>query len=369
MTQVRFRRLEDSGLRDASQCATQYFTMALSFPLVTGTILRAVGGGFYEAHLEEADASTLPPLVDTEGVPIEDEENERHMMCSLSGKLKKGRRTQAQPVSVGDRVRILPSLSYGGDARGRRFREGSIEEVLPRQRVLGRSRYSKTSQVAVANLDQILIVMAVRNPDLNTHRLDRFLVLAEASDLRAVICFNKIDTMKKRELKKEIAPIVKLYESLGYKCVLTSAETKTETGIDELRDELKDHISAFIGSSGVGKSTLVMAVQPDLELWVGEVMEIGKGRHTTTDVTLFPLDGGGYIADTPGIKTVSLLEQQEVNLPACFPEFREHSPQCRFNDCTHDHEPQCAVRTAVESGAIAEARYDSYRKMLKDEIL
>lgn len=369
MAALSFRRLTDSGLHGSLVLQTQYFLMALSPTLVTGTILRAIGGGFYEAYLEEFDPSVLPPLVDTDGTPIEDRETERHMLCSLSGKLKKGRRTQAQPVSVGDRVRILPTLSFGGDARGRRFREGSIDEVLPRQRVLGRSRYSKTSQVAVANLDQIVIVMAVRNPDLNTHRLDRFLVLAEASDLRAVICLNKIDTMKKSELKKEIAPIVALYESLGYECVLTSAETKTEAGIDELRAELKDHISAFIGSSGVGKSTLVMAVQPDLELWVGEVMEIGKGRHTTTDVTLYPLEGGGYIADTPGIKTVSLLEQQEVNLPACFPEFRDYAPQCRFNDCTHDHEPQCAVRAAVESAAIDEARYDSYRKMLKDEAL
>lgn len=343
--------------------------MTLSPTLVTGTILRALGGGFYEAYLEEFDPAALPPLVDTDGLPIEDEDSERRMWCSLSGKLKKGRRRQAQPVSVGDRVRILPSLSFGGDARGRRFREGSIEEVMPRERVLGRSRYSKTSQVAVANLDQLVIVMAVRNPDLNTHRLDRFLVLAEASDLRAVICLNKIDTVKKRELKTEIAPLTKLYESLGYKCLLTSAETKTEAGIEALRAELKDHISAFIGSSGVGKSTLVMAVQPDLELWVGEVMDIGKGRHTTTDVSLYPLPGGGYIADTPGIKTVSLLEQQEVNLPVCFPEFREYAPQCRFNDCTHDHEPQCAVRAAVDSDEIAAARYASYRKMLKDEVL
>jgi ribosome biogenesis GTPase len=239
--------------------------------------------------------------------------------------------------------------------------------VLPRTSVLGRSRFNKTAQVTLANLDQIVIVMAVRQPDLNLHRLDRFLVLAEASDLRAVICFNKIDTLKKRELKSEIGPVVKLYESLGYKCLLTSAEEETEKGIDELVDELEGHISAFIGSSGVGKSSLAMAVHPDLLLWVGEVMDIGKGRHTTTDVSLHPLPEGGYIADTPGIKTVSLLEQQEVNLPFCFPEFRERSQNCRFNDCSHVHEPQCAVRQAVEKGEIAASRYDSYLKMLNDE--
>jgi ribosome biogenesis GTPase len=334
--------------------------------IVTGTVLRSTGGGFYEIDLQDVDLGTLPPVTDTNGVPVTYEVNQRTLIGSVSGKLKKGPRRSAQPVSVGDRVRIKVLSSTGEDARGRRLREGSIEEVLPRTSVLGRSRFNKTAQVTLANLDQVVIVMAVRNPDLNLHRLDRFLVLAEASDLRAVICFNKIDTMKKRELRKELLPILQLYDSLGYTCLITSAEKETEKGIDDLIVELQDHISAFIGSSGVGKSTLVMAVHPELLLWVGEVMDIGKGRHTTTDVSLYPLPGGGYIADTPGIKTVSLLEQQEVNLPVCFPEFRKIAPECRFNDCTHVHEPQCAVRAGVESGLIAASRYDSYLKMLND---
>jgi ribosome biogenesis GTPase len=129
---------------------------------------------------------------------------------------------------------------------------------------------------------------------------------------------------------------------------------------------LKDHISALLGSSGVGKSSLVNAVQPGLHLWVGEVMDMGKGRHTTTDVSLHPLDFGGYIADTPGVKTVVLFEQQDVNLEHCFPEFQTFLGTCKFNDCTHEHEPKCAIRAAVERGDIAAARYESYVKMRLD---
>ena len=338
------------------------------YELCTGTVLRAFGGGLYEVHLDESDVPNLPPLLDTFFNPIpEDTSHGVRLQCTLGGRLKKGRRTQAQPVAVGDRVQVRPKTNTGGDMAGRRLREGFIEEVLPRERILGRSRYGKTAQIAVANLDQLVIVMSMRTPDLSTHRLDRFLVLAEASDLEAVICLNKIDLLPSRALKKEVEPLQKLYESLGYRVLPVAADK--DKGIEPLCAVLKDHISAFIGSSGVGKSSLAMAVQTDLLLWVGEVMEMGKGRHTTTDVSLHPLDFGGYIADTPGIKTVTLLEQQDVNLPNCFPEFRRLAPQCRFNDCTHVHEPGCAVRAGVESGEIAQARYDSYLKMLDDDLL
>ncbi len=202
----------------------------------------------------------------------------------------------------------------GANVHGVYSREGFIEEVLPRRSTLSRGRIGKTSQITITNLDQVIIVMAVREPDLNTHRLDRFLVLAESNELKSIIVFNKIDLMKKRELKKEIAPLQKLYESLGYPVVLAAADD--DVGVPEVRELLKDHISALLGSSGVGKSSLVNAVQPGLHLWVGDVMEMGKGRHTTTDVSLHPLDFGGYIADTPGVKTVVLFEQQDVNLRA-----------------------------------------------------
>jgi ribosome biogenesis GTPase len=313
--------------------------------LLVGTVTRAVGGGLYE-------------------VDIEGDEDPAPRVCQIRGVLKKGPQKTTQPVTVGDRVSVRSLETTGTNVKGVYLREGFIEEVLPRRSTLSRGRIGKTSQITVANLDQVVIVLAVREPDLNTHRLDRFLVLAESNELQAIICFNKIDLLKKREIKKEIEPVKALYEKLGYPVVLTAADT--DVGIPEVQKLLKGHISAVLGSSGVGKSSLVNAVQPGLHLWVGDVMDIGKGRHTTTDVSLHPLDFGGYIADTPGVKTVVLFEQQDVNLEQCFPEFRPFIGQCRFNNCTHDHEPKCAIRDAVERGDISEARYDSYVKMLRD---
>lgn len=304
------------------------------------------GGGVYEIDVPEEGPARRP------------------ILCSLGGKHKKGKREFSQPVSVGDRVRVRVAESSGANAKGQLLREGSIEEILPRRSALGRARYNKTAQVTVANLDQVVIVMALRDPDLNTHRLDRFLVLAEANELRAVICFNKADLVKKREMKKEIEPVIALYRGLGYPLVLTAAQK--DVGLEELRAELAGHISAFIGSSGVGKSSLVMMAQPELLLWVGEVMDIGKGRHTTTEVTLHPLEEGGYIADTPGVKTVALLEQHEIHLEQCFPEFRPILSDCKFNNCTHRQEPGCAVRAALDKGQIAASRYDSYLKMFEE---
>lgn len=321
--------------------------------MLTGTVLRA-SGGLYEVDVCDGGADA-DGARGADGAPL---------LCSVRGILKHGRQRTAQPVSVGDRVRVRPLDSCGPDARGRRLREGTIEEVLPRRSVLARSRFNKTDQVTVANLDQAVIVMALREPDLNTHRLDRFLVLAEASELHAVICLNKCDLLKKRELKAETAPLIELYNGLGYTTLLTSAET--DAGIAELRAALHGHISAFVGSSGVGKSSLINAVQPGLRLWVGDVMDIGKGRHTTTEVSLHPLSGGGYIADTPGVKTVALLEREDVDVAQCFPEFGPLSGDCRFNNCRHAHEPGCAIRAGAERGDIAAARYDSYLKMEGD---
>ena len=236
--------------------------------------------------------------------------------------------------------------------------------MLPRHSALGRSRYGKTTQITLANLDLVVVVLALHEPEFNAHRLDRFLVLAEASELPAAIVLNKSDLATKTEMKKRFAPIIKRYEALGYPVLPVSAET--DAGIPQLRELLKDKISAVVGSSGVGKSSLINAVQPGLRLWVGDVMEIGKGRHTTTDVTLHPLDFGGYIADTPGVKTVTLIEPEAVQLPMCFPEMRARSSLCKFNNCSHRHEPGCAVKAAVEAGEIAPERYASYLKMAED---
>lgn len=359
-------------------------------PALEGTVLHAFSGlyevdvrdslradeGLREAfnaiHKPQTSEEARGLLVEKDGSDFDDDLDEDEysferdtLLCTVSGKLKSGKRVLSQVVAVGDRVRVRFLDRFGPNTRRQRMREGYIEEVLPRATTLGRSRFNKSGQVTVANLDQVVVVMALREPDLNTHRLDRFLVLAESCDLRAVICLNKADMLAKRLRDKETKPLKKLYESLGYRVLVVSAET--DLGIIELREEMKGHISAFVGSSGVGKSSLVNAIQPGLHLWVGDVMEIGKGRHTTTDVSLHRLDGGGYLADTPGIKTVSLFERKDVDLAQCFPEFRGVENNCRFNNCTHLHEPGCAVCEAVETKTIESARYDSYKRIAEDK--
>jgi len=313
--------------------------------MLEGVVMRS-GGGFYEVDVPE---------------------EEERLLCSLGGRLKKGKRAWAQPVAVGDRVRVRPLETSGKNAHGDEWREGFIEELLPRTSQLGRSRFNKTAQITLANLDQVVVVMASREPDLNLHRLDRFLVLAEANRLRSIICFNKTDLMSKKELKKEIEPPAQLYRDLGYPVILTSALPEEDKGRKELKKELKGRISAFVGSSGVGKSSLAMMIDPELQLWVGDVMDIGKGRHTTTDVTLHPLEKGGYIADTPGIKTVSLLEDTDINLSECFPEMRERESKCKFSNCTHRSEPDCAIKAAVEKGKIVASRYESYVRLFEEK--
>lgn len=314
--------------------------------IIRGSVIRASGGWY------EVDA------------PHKGKPHGLRLICQTRGLLKKGKREVSQPVVVGDEVEVRTAPTHGANARGERLQEGSILRVFPRRSELGRARYGKTKQITVANLDLVIIIMSAREPDLNTHRLDRFLVLAEANDLEAVICFNKIDLLKKKEFNQEIVPVRNLYKSLGYRCLTTS--TETDEGIDELRQLMTNKISSFVGSSGVGKSSLACEVQPGLHLWIGEVMDIGKGRHTTTEVTLHPIDGGGYLVDTPGIKTVMLLEEHEVNLAECFPEFRPILGQCRFNNCTHRDEPDCAIRQGVENKKITEPRYQSYLRILEE---
>ena len=331
-----------------------------------------------QTEIEDAPATMIEGIVMGAGggtyevdVPSEGDDREP-ILCALGGRLKnpkKERRRFSQPVSVGDRVRVRVLATSGADARGRLLREGFIEEVLPRTSALGRSRYNKTAQITVANLDQVIVVMAARDPDINPHRLDRFLVLAEANELEAVICFNKIDLMKPREQKKELEPYQQLYEKLGYQVILTSAEKGKDTGTKELRAALKDHISAFIGSSGVGKSSL--CVMP----WFSRVCICGlamswKSAKAGTPRPTFRCIGcrfGGYIVDTPGVKTVTLLETEDVALDRCFPEFVPLIDKCKFNDCTHIIEPGCAIKAATAAGTIAASRYESYERLWREQ--
>lgn len=280
-----------------------------------------------------------------------DTQGGRHT-AQLRGRLKE-ERLESDLAAVGDRVLIRPSDD--GPAM--------IEKVLKRDRVLSRQAPGQErEQVLIANPDQAVFVFSCRDPEPNRRMLDRMLVAAERDNLPALICVNKADLDLDGLCRGEF----EIYEGLGYPVHITSA--KTGSGIDELRQQLKDRISVFAGPSGVGKSSLLNAIESGLGLRTGEVREqTRKGKHTTVSPKLVPLEFGGYVADTPGVKAFALWDIEPEELDAYFPEISERVADCQFNDCSHLHEPGCAVREAVEAGEIDEGRYDSYMRIRTGE--
>lgn len=286
------------------------------------------------------------------------ETEEGNYVCKIRGRLKQERK-ETDLVTVGDRVTI--SVAPDGS--------GQIEAVAERDRVLSRARPAPSNrrmlkdqeQVLVANPDQVVLVFSIKQPAPSLRKLDRFLVVTEMNELPAVICVNKIDLASRASARETF----KIYEEIGYQVIYTSAETGE--GIEELRQVLQGKLSVLAGSSGVGKSSLLNAMQPGLGLRVREVSEATeKGMHTTRHAELFPLEGGGYVADTPGIRGLALFDVEPQELDAYFREIAPLVPECQFSDCTHRHEPNCAVRAAVEDGTISRQRYESYLR-LRDE--
>lgn len=270
------------------------------------------------------------------------------VVCQLRGKLKQGKAT-GDIAAVGDKVRITVSADGSG----------AIEEVEERKRAIVRldpRPQGDYQQVLLANADQAVFVFACAHPDPRLKMLDRFLVIAEKQRIPAVIVANKID------LVDDPGEIFGLYETIGYPVLYTS--TKTNTGIEELKSILAGKISAFAGPSGAGKSSLLNALQPGLGLAVNEISRtMDKGKHTTVTRQLFPLEAGGYIADTPGWKSLALWDTEPEEIDAYFPELRELVQHCQFSDCTHTHEPNCAVLLALNEGKIHRERYDSYLRL------
>jgi ribosome biogenesis GTPase len=277
--------------------------------------------------------------------------------CTLRGRLKKSR-VPSDIATLGDQVRIMTTIPG----------EGAVEEVLPRHSKLARraagSKGIWREDVLVANLDQLVAVFAVANPAPHVRMLDRFLVNAELNDLAVLIVANKCDLVSPEEAQVIFAP----YTRIGYDVLYTAA--KQRLGVDELRGRLDGKISAFSGPSGVGKSSLMNMIQPGLGLRTGDVSasgaNVGKGRHTTVAAELIPLTDGGFVADTPGIRELGLWQVPPTELAWGFREFRQFIDQCYFQPCSHLHEPDCAVRKAVISGAIDEARYDSYMRLREE---
>ncbi len=271
-------------------------------------------------------------------------------VCRLRGRLKR-ERYQGDILALGDRVRIL-TLSDGS---------GVIEEIEERRSALVRmapTARGEYRQVLLANLDQVVLTYACANPTPRLRMLDRFLVIAEKHHIPAVIVANKVDLIGLEQAQE----LFSAYPSLGYPVVFTSA--RTGQGLAELHDLLVGKLSALAGPSGVGKSSLLNAIQPELGLAVREVSTAtSKGKHTTVIRQMFPLNEGGYVADLPGMRMLALWDTYPEELDGYFRELSDLVADCQFNDCTHQNEPGCAVRTAVMDGRVRPERYESYLRL------
>lgn len=273
--------------------------------------------------------------------------------CTLRGALKRERRG-TDPAAVGDRVRITVTSTDTDPP------QGVIEEVLPRVRVLSRTARGAhdREQVIVANPDLLVAVFSPRHPEPHPRMVDRFLLIAESRQLAALICVNKLDLAT----SDEIDAVFGQFRAAGYPVLETSAHTGA--GLPQLRARLEGKISAFAGPSGVGKSSLLNALIPDIETQrTGEISSAtGKGRHTTTWTTLFRLGAHTWVADTPGMRQLRPWGVDFEHLDQLYPEFRPYLGHCRYDDCRHLNEPGCAVRNALDAGHVHAARYESYTR-------
>ncbi len=281
------------------------------------------------------------------------------LRCTLRKRVKRqlltenGKLRYADPVAVGDRVRVEVIDEE----------TGVIEEIYPRETKFSRKLPGRADveQIVIANADQMVAMASIREPFLNERLLDRFLILADVGGLDSIICVNKMDLMRAED-QDEVREILTIYEKLGYPIVKTSVVTGQ--GISGLQELLRDKITFVVGASGVGKSSVLNAIQPQLGLSVGAISQkTQKGRHTTTYVEMFPLDVGGYVADTPGVREMHLWGIELEWLDAFFPEIDPYVDDCRFPDCTHTHEPDCAVKQAVQDDHISRRRYESYVRL------
>ena len=273
--------------------------------------------------------------------------------CATRRLLKTLSTEQRHVVAVGDRVLFRPVENSDP-------REGVIERVEPRRGSICRTSRGR-QQIIVTNVDQLLIVSSTAEPRLKPNLIDRLLVAAEKGGVRPVVCINKLDLVEPAVLQ----PLVGVYSQMGYQVLLLSA--KTGFGLDRFRRVLTGKESVVAGQSGVGKSSLLNAIDPGLGLRVrGISSDTHKGRHTTSTAELLPLSCGGYVVDTPGIRQFQLWDVIPEEVPAFFRDLRPYVSLCRFPDCTHTHEDGCAVKNAVADGRLDERRYDSYCHLMGD---
>ncbi len=285
-------------------------------------------------------------------------ENGSKIQCKLKGQFRIHGLRSTNPVAIGDRIAFDYFPEEG---------TGIITQIFARDNYIIRkaTKLSKITHIIAANLDHAYLIVTLAKPRTSNGFIDRFLVTATGYYIPASLIFNKID-LYDPALKKKEKELREIYENAGYPCYSVSA--LRGDCVYQIRDLMKDQTSLFSGYSGAGKSALINAIEPGKDLKVGRISKVhNKGMHTTTFAEMFDLSNGGYIIDTPGIKEFGLIDFEKSEIPRCFPEMDTLLPQCQFNNCTHTHEPNCAVKEGLNSGKISRMRYNSYLSILNDE--
>ena len=279
----------------------------------------------------------------------------------LRGKVRLEKSCATNPIAVGDEVRCQISDEVSESA------PAIITEVLPRKNYLIRksTNLSRQSHVIASNLDQAVIAVSLYFPEIKLPFLDRILVTCEVYGIPVLIALNKVD-MYRDAAEEQMQSFLDIYTGAGYKVIPTSARTRE--GIEELRHLCRDKVSLFSGESGVGKSSLIKSLDPSLDPKIGKISASHlQGKHTTSLYEMYPIHGGGFLIDTPGIRGFGLVDLEREEISKYFPEMLRYADDCRFVPCTHTHEPGCAVKDAVDRGDISPERYNSYLGMLEED--
>lgn len=307
----------------------------MSQPMLKGIVFKSTGS-WYLVRLDE----------------------DRFLDCRVRGKMKLGASKITNPVTVGDEVIIMEDENHEGT--------GIIQKVVPRQNYVIRKSVHKTAHghMIASNIDQAILIVTVKNPRTSLGFIDRFLVSTEAFRIPTLLVFNKLDLYDDDDFI-QLEEIIEIYENIGVRCLDISA--KKQIGIDKVKEALNGKTTLISGHSGTGKSTLINLLDPKIEQSVGEISTFAdKGVHTTTFAEMFEIDKDSYVIDTPGIKELGLIDIDNAELSDYFPEMRALIGACKFHNCSHVHEPKCAVRDAVNLGEISSSRYYNYLGMLED---
>lgn len=298
-----------------------------------GKIIKGIAGFYYVHYTQNENNGYNEASKDNKD--HEYKERPRIYECKAKGIFRK---EQRKPL-VGDDVEF--------DVLSQEEKTGNIVEILPRRNELVRP--------AVANIDQALVIFAITRPSPNLNLLDRFLIMMERQGLKSIICFNKQDIASEEEKEN----LSRAYEACGYQVLFASA--LEQESIRQLKELLQHKTTTVAGPSGVGKSSLINRLQPDIQMETGAISEkIARGRHTTRHTELISLGEGAYIMDTPGFSSLGLFDMTKEELGNYYPEFRQYEEKCRFQGCAHIHEPDCAVKKALQDGAVSQIRYDNY---------